>query len=91
MDDMKYKEYTLKLEKGDKLFLYTDGIAEASNADNDMFGTGRMIDALNAVKDSNAKDIIKGVRTEVSAFVKDAEQFDDMTMLCLEYYGTGNE
>ena len=91
MDDMKYKEYTINLCAGDKLFLYTDGVAEASNADNDMFGTDRMIDALNMVKDSPSKDIIKGVRTEISAFVKDAERFDDMTMLCLEYYGTGNE
>lgn len=85
MDGTKYKEYTLELKRGDKLFVYTDGVPEATDADNKMFGTDRMIDALNTVKDTSAKEILAGVRSEVSAFVQDAEQFDDLTMLCLEY------
>ena len=85
MEGTRYKEYTLELKRGDKLFVYTDGVPEATDADNKMFGTDRMISALNAVKDASVKEILAGVRFEVSAFVKEAEQFDDLTMLCIEY------
>lgn len=87
MEETKYKEYTLELRAGDKLFVYTDGVPEATDSDNKMFGTDRMIGALNAVKDASAKEILENVRFEVSAFVKEDEQFDDLTMLCLEYRG----
>ena len=78
MEGMKYEEYTLELKPGDKLFIYTDGIPEAADNDNRMFGTDRMISALNAVKNASSKEILANVRSEVSSFVKDAEQFDDL-------------
>lgn len=87
MEGTRYKEYTLKLEAGDKLFVYTDGVPEATDKDNNMFGTERMIAALNKNKDASIKETIEIVRSDVSDFVKDAEQFDDITMLCLEYRG----
>ena len=77
----------MKLEAGDKLFVYTDGVPEATDKDNNMFGTERMIAALNKNKDASIKETIEIVRSDVSDFVKDAEQFDDITMLCLEYRG----
>jgi sigma-B regulation protein RsbU (phosphoserine phosphatase) len=91
MDGTRYREYTLELKPGDKLFLYTDGIPEAMDADNKMYGTDRMINALNNNPGATFEDLIHIVRADVGDFVKDAEQFDDMTMLCLEYKGAAKE
>ena len=87
MDGVRYKEYELQLEKGEKLFLYTDGLPEATNEGGEMFGTDRMIDALNAHAGLNPKEILSGMKNAVDVFVGDAEPFDDLTMLCLEYIG----
>ena len=85
MDGMKYKEYALQLEPGAKLFLYTDGVPEATDANNVLFGTDRMLEALNTARDKTPEEILRTVRGAVDSFVQDAEQFDDLTMLCLEY------
>ncbi len=82
-----YKEYELQLEPGTKLFIYTDGVPEASDCDGRMFGIERMIDALNEEPDAGPERLIKNVRRAVDDFVHGAEQFDDLTMLCLEYLG----
>ena len=87
MEGMEYEEYELQLTPGSKVFLYTDGVSEASDAENNMFGLDRMLAALNAYKDASAEEILKGVRERISEFAGDAEQFDDLTMLCLEYKG----
>ena len=88
MDSAKYKEYELQLQPGSKLFVYTDGVPEATNCDKELFGTERMLTALNAVTDKAPQQILENVRKAVDGFVRDAEQFDDLTMLCLEYSGT---
>ena len=87
MEGMKYKEYEIALEPGDKIFLYTDGVPEATDAENQMFGTERMLTALNEEPDAAPEQILKNVRKSVDDFVIEAEQFDDLTMLCLEYRG----
>ena len=87
MEGMKYKEYEMILEPGAKVFLYTDGVPEATNANNELFGTDRMVDALNSDRDAAPENILKNVRQAVDLFVEEAEQFDDLTMLCLEYRG----
>lgn len=87
MEGMRYKEYEIQLQPGSKLFVYTDGVAEATSAEEEMYGTERMIEALNADPDASPEEILKNVRAGVNAFVKDAEQFDDLTMLCVEYKG----
>lgn len=84
MPGMKYKEYELQLNEGDKLFLYTDGLPEATNIENQMLGTDGMIDALNRYKDGTPKEIIENVQKTVEVFVGEADQFDDLTMLCIE-------
>ena len=84
---MKYKEYELQMNPGDKLFVYTDGVPEATDRNGELFGTGRMLSALNESKDSTPEQILKSMRRAVDGFVKEAEQFDDLTMLCLEYKG----
>ena len=87
METARYKEYEIILEPGAKLFVYTDGVPEATNAQEEMFGTERMVEALNAQPDARPQDVLHNVRIAVNAFVKDAEPFDDLTMLCMEYVG----
>ena len=87
MSGAKYREYEIQMEPGSKLFLYTDGVPEATDADKNMFGTERMVDALNAEPEASPEGILKNVRSAVDSFVKEAEQFDDLTMLCIEYRG----
>ena len=91
MQNLKYKEYEIQLKKGSKLFVYTDGVAEATNADNELFGVERTLEALNSAKDKNPKAILEAVKESVDAFVGEAPQFDDLTMLCFEYLGLGEE
>ena len=87
MEGMKYADHELFLSKGDKLFLYTDGLPDASDCDSNRFTSGRMLDALNKYRDGSPKDILDGIRKSVNDFVGEAEQFDDLTMLCIEYRG----
>ena len=87
MEGIQYKEYELQLGPGDKLFVYTDGVLEARGAGKEQFGTERMLAALNGNRDADPEQTLKDVRGAVDGFVKDAEQFDDITMLCLEYRG----
>ena len=91
MDGAKYREYELQLEPGSKLFLYTDGVTEATDAEKHLFGTERMLAALNHQDTTaNPEQVLKNVRSAVDGFVKEAEQFDDLTMLCMEYKSGGN-
>ena len=87
MEGMRYKEYEMTLEPGSKIFVYTDGVPEATDASGEMFGLDRLIDALNTDKEASPEQTLKNVRAAVDGFVKDAEQFDDLTMLCAEYKG----
>ena len=86
-EDAIYMDYELQLEPGDKLFLYTDGLPEATNGDNEMLGIDGMLDALNENCESHTEVILNGVKNAVDGFVKEAEQFDDLTMMCIEYKG----
>lgn len=87
MEGVKYKEYEIQMQPGSKLFLYTDGVPEATNGENELFGAARMLDALNGDTDASPQNTLENVRKAVDGFVKDAEQFDDLTMVCLEYKG----
>ncbi len=91
MENVKYREFETQLGPGDKLFLYTDGVPEATNANEELFGMERLLDALNANPDAAPEEILKQVRGSVDGFVKEAEQFDDLTMLCLEYKGKSGD
>ena len=82
-----YTDYEIMLKRGDKIFVYTDGVPEATNSKNELFGTDRMIEALNENPDGSNREIMAQVNAAVDRFVKEAEQFDDLTMLCMEYHG----
>ncbi|MGN0708269.1 MAG: SpoIIE family protein phosphatase [Faecalibacterium sp.] len=87
MSGVKYPEYTLELAPGDGLFVYTDGVAEATCPDGELFGTRRMLDALDQVRPEEAVRLPKQLRAAIDAFVEDAPQFDDITMLTVLYRG----
>ena len=84
MEDIRYRQYEMQLEPGGCLFLYTDGIPEATNAREEMFGTDRMLEALNLEPDANPERLLSNVLNSVNNFVGSAPQFDDMTMLALK-------
>lgn len=84
---MKYHDYTLQMQPGSKLFLYTDGVAEATDANEELFGLDRTVTALNKAKDKSPQQILETVDADVREFVGGAEQFDDLTMMCVEYVG----
>ena len=88
MDIARYKEYTIQLQPGDRLFLYTDGLLEATNSSDELYGEERALTSLNQHKDETLQDLLKSVRKDVDEFVSDAPQFDDLTMMVLEYYGS---
>ena len=81
MEGVRYKEYEFTIDHGGALFLYTDGVPEATNSENELFGTDRMLTALNAVKDAEPKELLVNVKQSVDDFVGEAPQFDDLTML----------
>lgn len=87
LEGVRYKEYELQLEPGDRIFVYTDGVPEASNPDQEMFSSDNLLKALNKDPQASVEQILSNVRDALNDFVKDAEQFDDVTMLCLEYKG----
>ncbi|MBO7664005.1 MAG: PP2C family protein-serine/threonine phosphatase [Clostridia bacterium] len=87
MDGIPVREHSFQLNPGDTLFVYTDGVAEATNANNELFGSDRMLDALNTDPDAQPEEVLANVMRGIDTFVAGAEQFDDITMLCLKYDG----
>ncbi len=91
MESMKYKAGVFQLEPGDKIFQYTDGVTEAADKDNDLFGMERLAKSLEKVSHKTPKEILRAVKDDIDSFVQDAPQFDDITMLCLEYKKQSDE
>ncbi|MBQ9574131.1 MAG: serine/threonine-protein phosphatase, partial [Synergistaceae bacterium] len=87
MEGMKFKQYEFKPNKGDELYLYTDGVAEATNSNGELYGTDRMIEALDGTVGMSVKDILITMKKSVDDFTGDAPQFDDITMMSLKFYG----
>ena len=87
MDEIRFKEHEFELRPGDALFVYTDGVTEATNASEELFGEKRTVEALNRIPHAEARTLLETTQAAISEFVGDAMQFDDMTMLCLEYFG----
>ena len=84
---IKYADYELQLAPGDAIFVYTDGVTEARNAEGTFFGLDALGAALNSRADAAPKELLGTVKDHVLAFIGEAEPFDDLTMLCLEYHG----
>lgn len=89
-EDIEYENFEIRLGEGDKVFIYTDGVHEAVNANEEMFTVDRMLHSLNEVGTQNPECILEYVKSSVAEFVGDVPQFDDLTMLCFELKATGN-
>ena len=87
MEGIPFREHEFTLNPGDSVFVYTDGVPEATDANNELFGNDRMLEALNTNTNASPKEVLDNVRAGVDAFVGEAEQFDDLTMLCFRYKG----
>ena len=87
LENMRFRERDFSLNPGDALFVYTDGVPEANNERKEFYGTDRMLAALNQEPTASAEQTIANVRLDLDKFVNGTEQFDDVTMLCLKYYG----
>lgn len=84
---MTFKERSFRLYPGDSLFVYTDGVTEATNIEKKLFGDKRLINALNEDCGADPDKILNSVKTSIDEFVGDAPQFDDITMLAFRYNG----
>ena len=87
LSELKYAEHEFSLEPGDSVFVYTDGVPEAADPSMNQFGTDRMIDALNINENAGPQETIYNVTNSVGVFSEGADQFDDITMLCIRYNG----
>ena len=87
MGGIRYRDYEILLEPGEKLLVYTDGVAEAVNSALEQFGTGRILDTLRGTGEKSPAEIVEAMNHAAKEYVGGEPQFDDMTMLCLEYRG----
>lgn len=85
MEGIRYREGCVQLEPGDKIFQYTDGVTEATDIKNKLYGMDRLTSILNRNVDKTPMELLPEVKKDIDTFVGDAPQFDDITMLCLEY------
>lgn len=87
MAEAPFREREFQLFAGDSLFVYTDGVAEASDPKNQLFGTERMLGVLNSNPDASPRDALDAIMDRIESFSAGAEQFDDITMMCFRYLG----
>ena len=90
MEGTKFSEGRIILGEGDKLFHYTDGVTEATNIGNELYGKERLLLVLNKNKGQTPKETLSSVKSDIDDFVGEAPQFDDITMLCVEYRKSGS-
>jgi len=89
MEGIPMRQYSLQLNPGDRIFVYTDGVPEAINEQQEAYGTSRLIGLLNEHLDLTAQELLPLIRGDVSDFAGKAEQFDDITMLEFTWFGPG--
>ena len=87
IDEVSFQENTITLSPGDAVYVYTDGVTEARNTDDTLFGTERMLDALNRNNSASPRVMDQTVREAIGEFQGEVPQFDDITMLGLRYNG----
>jgi sigma-B regulation protein RsbU (phosphoserine phosphatase) len=83
----KYKQFELQMEKGDTMLLYTDGVTEAFNSAHEAYGNERLFDIMKFNDCSNAPQIINKIYKDIDDFTGSMEQYDDITMLCIQFKG----
>ena len=88
MEDTVYKQQSYEMKKGDTLFLYTDGVTEATNSENKLFGDDRLLETIKKSGDLDTANTCTFVKKEIDKFVQDVPQFDDITMLAVKFNGS---
>ena len=88
MEGIQYKLQEFDLQKGDRFFLYTDGVTEATNPDKQLYGEDRLQEFLNAHQEDALQEVLERLKADIDAFAGEAEQFDDITMVTLQYKGS---
>ncbi len=88
MDGIKYRQNNLELHPGDRIFLYTDGVTESTNEHEELYGEERLQHFLNNHETGNTEEVLDSLRKDLRDFSNEAPQFDDITMLLLDYKGT---
>lgn len=91
MEGIRFREHTFELRPGDSLYVYTDGVTEATDREDTLFGTERMLAALNQDPQAEPAELLRTVKDAIDIFAGSAPQFDDITMLCLKYWGKKRE
>jgi sigma-B regulation protein RsbU (phosphoserine phosphatase) len=91
MRDLPFREHEFQLNPGDSFFVYTDGVVEATDADKKLYGSDRMLQALNRNPDAQPEQMLANISQDIDRFVDGAKQFDDITMLCFRYFGPSEE
>ncbi len=89
--DLPFRQHEFQLNVGDSFFVYTDGVVEATDRNNELYGTERMLAALNRDPDAPPEQILANLSQDINRFVDGAEQFDDITMLCFRYAGPSTQ
>ena len=87
MEGIRFREHEFELHPGDTLIEYTDGVSEATNIGNELFGNERLLAALNKNPDAAPEELLGTLREDIDTFVGEAPQFDDITMLCIKFFG----
>ena len=87
MKDVPFRQHQFHLNPGDSFFVYTDGVPEATDRNSELYGTGRMLEALNRDADAEPDQVLANLTADINRFVDGAEQFDDITMLGFRYRG----
>ena len=87
MEGLRFREHDFRLEPGDTLYVYTDGVPDAKSADGGRFGTDLLVEALNRDPEADLMGLLTGVKREIDGFAAGFTQFDDITMLGLCYLG----
>lgn len=91
MEGIRYRQSSVQLSRGDRIFLYTDGVTEAESQNHIFYGEERLCDVLRGLTESAPEETVAAVDADVRRFAEGAEQVDDITMMCLEYTGNGSE
>ena len=86
IEDIRFEEHTFKVEPGDRIFSYSDGVPEATNISDELYGNERMLAALNREPEASLKQTLMNLKNDMDNFVGEATQFDDITMLVFDFY-----
>ena len=90
VEGVPFNEHEFELHPGDRIFIYTDGVPEATSGQDELFGEERMVESLNSHMEDSLQELLPDLKKDIDKFVGNAPQFDDITMLGFDYYGPRN-